>query len=354
MKANQKIALLTALLVSAAAFASCGKPPAPASTFVMPELTGAIEGDGVIEGSFGTIAGQSVPEAVIPEKPEGGNPLTSDDGFKDLSHKIHEANGEDAIFQNHTSLSLRMDARYQHVNAMSDYVYLTPGCSYGHASYYEQYSKDRECFQWIGTDTSTPYLAYVADLTQNYRGHVYWYVPEEESDFYDPEHETITDVFEKDGMIWEYSVMDETGSKDYMAVLMGGEYNGEILHCVEIVNAETYEIIEGRVYAEKDGKTYLLGIDRMEYDLPEPAYISDFLKMFEIGDSKTATVTYVANPGKDNEISKSITVPQYSAVSCFSWDIPDPALYLDAECTQPVEKEWDGKSDITYYVIPQE
>ena len=354
MKANQKITLLTTLLLTAAAFASCGaKPPAPASDFVMPELTRVIEEDGVIEGSFGTIAGQSVPEAVIPEKPEGSTPLADDDGFLELNHKIHEANGEDTIFRNHTSLSLRLDDNYQHIYSMVDYAYLTQDSSYGHSSYYEQYSKDRMCCQWIGTDTANPYLAYVADLTEDYRGHVYWYVPKAETDFFDPEHETILEAYEKDGKIWEYTVVDETGSQDYMATMMGGEYNGEILRFIEIVDAETYEIAEARAYAEKDGKTYLLSIHRVQYDLPEPEYISDFMKMFETGDSKTATLTYVANPGRDNEIRKSMTIPQYSAVSFYSQDIPEPEVFFDAECTRPVEKEWDGKSDMTYYVIPK-
>ena len=355
MKANQKIALTTALLLCVTMLAACSTARQdPSDSVEIPKFDGIIESDGVIEGSFGTIAGQSLPEAAIPEKPEGYTALTDDNGFKELVHKIHTANSREAIFANHTSLSLTMDDTYKHPYDMSDYVYLGPDYSYGHASNYEQYSKDREVFQRVGIDTNKPYEVYIADLTENYRGHVYWYVPEKEEDFYDAEHETLTDVFTKDGILWQYSVMDETGSKNYIDNMMGGDYSGEIINCVELVNAENYEIAEGYVYAEKDGKTYLLGVHRMQYDLPEPEIVTSFLKRFDNGDKATATVTYVANPGKDNEISKSLIVPKYSAVTFYSQDIPEGDIFLDAECTKPMEKQWNGRSDITYYVVPKQ
>ena len=357
MKAKQVRALITALIISVSVLASCGTQKPDTAVGNRPSgntgSSGITGGDGIIEGSFGTIAGQELPEAAIPEKPEGASPLTDDDGFRELQHKIHEANSKDSIFKNHTSLSLTLDDKYKHIYDMADYVYLAPDYSYGHASYYQQYSKDREIFQYVGTDSFSPYPVYVADLSEDYTGHVYWYVPQEESDFFDPEHETFTDIYEKDGVLWLYSFMDETGSRNYFEAMIDGEYDGETVHCLEIVNAENYEIIEARQYAEKDGRNYLLGIHRMQYDLPEPEEVSTFLKKFDSGDKKTSTVTYVANPGKANEISKSMTVPQYSVVSFYSQDMPEADVFSDKKCTKSASHGWDGASDSTFYVIPR-
>ncbi|MBP0972498.1 MAG: hypothetical protein J5851_01170 [Oscillospiraceae bacterium] len=352
MKANQKIALLTGLLLAVTAFTACGAQQPETAPESTPAATiDTTKFDGVIAGSFATIAGQSLPEAPLPEKPEGATRLPGDDGYLELQHKIHEANWKDAMFSKHSSLTITMDRTYQHINDLADYVYLAPDHSYMHASQYEQYSKDREVYQWVGIDTANPYPIYVADLTENYNGHVYWYVPEQEADFFDTEHETFTDIYEKDGVLWQYSVMDETGSKNYLADKVGDEYGGEIIHCFVRLDAKTYEILEAREYAEKDGKTYLLGIDKIDYDQPEPERISSFLKNFNNG-MVTANVTFVANPGKANEISKTMAVPQNSLFSWFSQDIPEGDLYFDAACTQPVDQEWDGRSDITYYIVP--
>ena len=360
MKANQTNALIAALMLSVSTLVSCGAQQPDSAAESQPsgssrtaESSDIIGGDGIIEGSFGKIAGQELPEAAIPAKPDGAAPRKDDDGFRELQHKIYSANLKDAIFKNHTSLALTLDDKYQHVYDMADYVYLAPDYSYGHASYYQQYSKDREILQYVGTDSNSPYPVYVADLSENYTGHVYWYVPQEEATFFNAEHETITDVCEKGGVLWQYSVMDETGSKNYFENMIDGAYGGEIVHCFEIVNAENYEIIEARQYAEKDGKTYLLGIHKMQYDLPEPEEVSAFLKIFDNGDKDTSTVTYIANPGKDNEISKSMTVPQHSVVSFYSQDMPETKVFLDKECTKPSYQGWDGISDTVFYVIPK-
>ena len=127
MKSNQTSALITALMLTVF-LASCGAQQSGSEAESQPsENTGTVQsadiliGDGIIEGSFGTIAGQELPEASIPEKPDGAAPLTDDDGFKELQHKIHEANWKDSIFKNHTSLTLTLDDKYQHIYDINDY-----------------------------------------------------------------------------------------------------------------------------------------------------------------------------------------------------------------------------------------
>ena len=119
MKAIQIQAMMTALLLSAAALVSCGAQQTDSNSesqsgadSPITDSTEIIKGDGIIEDSFGTIAGQSLPEATIPEKPDGVTPLKDDDGFKELQHKIHDANWKDAIFKNHSSLRCRHTALY--------------------------------------------------------------------------------------------------------------------------------------------------------------------------------------------------------------------------------------------------
>lgn len=354
MKINRKKALMTALLLSVVTFTSCGtNQPASSAPSDVPEISSSINDDGIIEGSFGTVAGQSLPEAMIPEKPEGCTHLTDKNGFIELQHSVHEANSKDAIFKKHISQTITMNDTYEHLYDMCDYVYLAQDHSYGSTSYYQQYSKDRIVYQLVGMDTSSPFTAYVADLTEDYTGHVYWYVPQDFDDYYDAGHETITEVYVNGDTLWQYSVVDENGSKEYLSGKMGGEYGGEIIHCFEIVDSKSYELIEAHAYAEKDGKTYLLGIHKMEYDLSEPEEVSSFLKNFDNGSDETATVTYVANPGKDNEITKSMEVPLYSSVTFYSQDIPEADVFLDAECTKHAGNQWDGKSEITYYVVPK-
>lgn len=359
MKTSKTLAVMTAVLLSLTALTACGTKEsgtavsnAPAVNKDAAEKKDIIEGDGIIEGSFGTVEGQSLPEAAIPDKPADCTPITAEDGFKELEHRIFSANAKDAIFKHHSSMSLTLDDQFQHPNDSGDYFYMTADHSYMHASYYEQYSIDREVFQLSGTDTNSPVRVYMAELSEDYDGLMYWYVPESEENFVDFEHEHYTDVFTKDGVLWQYSKMDETGSKNYLDMMMGGSYDGEIVNCLSLSDADNYELIEVRYYAEKDGKTYLMGIHKMQYDQTEPETVSSFLNQFDKGGNDTATVTFVANPGADNEISKSLMVPQYSTVTFFSKDIAKPDVFLDADCTQPTKVNWDGKSDIIYYITP--
>lgn len=357
MKAIKEVAMTTALLLSLTAFTACGtgkntSDPVNGSAANTAD-TAVLGGDGIIEGSFGTVEGQSLPEAKIPDKPENITSITDEEEQMEKAHKVFEANTKASIFSNHTSMTLALDDKFTHPNDAGDYFYMTPDSSYMHSSYYEQYSKDREVLQWCGTDTKYPFPVYLAELSENYDGQMYWYVPSEENDFFDTEHEHYTDMFVKDGRLWEYSRMDETGSKKYLDMMMGGSYEGEIVNCVSLSDAETYELIEVRYYVEKDGKSYLMSIHKMEYDQPESEAVGALLSHFEIGDAKTATVTYTANPGKDNEISKSLTVPQFSTTSFFSLDIPDPDVFLDPECTKSSNGVWDGTSDKEYYIIPK-
>ena len=95
-----------------------------------------------------------------------------------------------------------------------------------------------------------------------------------------------------------------------------------------------------------------LAADDMLRDLPEPEEVSSFLKKFDKSDSTKANITYIANPGKENEITATIAVPPYSIVSYYSQDIPEADVFIDSECTKLANNDWDGKSDITYYVVP--
>ena len=45
-------------------------------------------------------------------------------------------------------------------------------------------------------------------------------------------------------------------------------------------------------------------------------------------------------------------VPPYSIVTYCAQDIPEADVFIDSECTKLANSDWDGKSDITYYVVP--
>ena len=348
MKAIKKTALMTALLLSLAAFASCGSTATntPAQTGADSVSTGADTNSTV------TIAGQELPETAMLAKPEGGKQITDEAERLEIQHKIFVANSKDSIFKNHTSMSLTLDDNYKHPNPFGQFFYSKSGCSYMRESDYCQYSKDREVLQWCGIGSYSPFPVYVAELSENYDGIMYWYISDDEDEFFDPAHEHFTDVLIKDGVIWQYTELDETGSKDYIESMMDGTYNGETVSNLIRADAETYEYIDSIYYATKDGKTGLMGTHTMEYDQPEPAEVTEHLAHFENTGDKTATITYTANPGKDNEISKTLTVPQYTTVTFYSKDIPDADLFLDPECTKSASGMWDGVSDKEYYVIP--
>ncbi|MBR5089100.1 MAG: hypothetical protein IK093_06715, partial [Ruminiclostridium sp.] len=65
---------------------------------------------------------------------------------------------------------------------------------------------------------------------------------------------------------------------------------------------------------------------------------------------KTVTVTATANPGEDNELTKSIVVPANVMVSFYAPDMVAPEYYTDRECTQPYNDDWDMESDLTLYI----
>ena len=75
----------------------------------------------------------------------------------------------------------------------------------------------------------------------------------------------------------------------------------------------------------------------------------EFLAYVEAENHRTITV--VSNPGEDNEKIETVQVAKGLLVSVIPyWEVEETVtLYLDADCTELFEGDWDADADLTVY-----
>ena len=151
-------------------------------------------------------------------------------------------------------------------------------------------------------------------------------------------------ITEKDGFI----IVTNTADMDKITIIGDG-----VVSCVETytLDAKTREPTAIKtVYTYEDGTVEEGGVTITRgVEIPEGA------KPFLAYDNETEnlrTVTFISNPGAENEKTESIKAPKGLPVS-FSPDFSIEntfTLYADAACKQAIEGDPDVNSDVTLYI----
>ncbi len=350
---KKKTALMLAAAISLTALASCGTST-PAATTTAPETTqAAVQTTTTTAAASEAATASEAPasETAAAQTEEHSDrvdiPENEWDGYMD---KVFAANQREAVFANHKSLVLSLDLNIDAGEFKADYNWFAKDCTYYRAPAYEELSMPDVRYELVGIRSEyQPVVTYYLDMIEG--GYQFWYTPKEKSDWYDPEHETIREMYIQDGKLYLNSVYDEAGSENYFNVILPQvEYTGGIVRYTSVLDANTFESTEAAIYYEKDGNTEQIIKENYEYDVDPPRTVDVLVGVFERYSPNTVTVTATAHPGTDKEITKSITVPANSMVSFYTPDMTAPEYFKDYDCTQPYTEEWDMMSDLTVYI----
>ena len=151
-------------------------------------------------------------------------------------------------------------------------------------------------------------------------------------------------ITEKDGFI----IVTYTADMDTITAIGDG-----VVSCVETytLDAKTREMTAVKtVYTYEDG-TVEEGVVTITRDVEIPEGAKPFLA-YENETENLRTVTFISNPGTENEKTESIKAPKGLPV-IFSPDFSIEntfTLYADAACTQAIEEDPDVNSDVTLYI----
>ena len=348
---KKKTVLILATAISLTVLASCGAST-PAATTTAPETTQAAEQTTTSAASeVTTVPETSTSETTSAQPDEHSDrvdiPESEWNGYMD---KIFAANQREAVFANHRSLVLSLDLNIDAGEYKADYNWFTKDYTYYRAPAYEELSLPEVRYELVGIGTEyAPVATYYLDMIEG--GYQFWYTPTEKSKWYDPEHETIGEMYIQDEKLYYNSVYDDAGSENYFNVLLPqAEYTGGIVRYTSVLDANTFEPIGASIYYEKDGNTEQIITEHYEYDSELPRTVDVLAGVFERYNPNVVTVTATAHPGTDKEITKSVTVPANSMVSFYTPDMTAPEYFKDYECTQPLTEEWDMMSDLTVYI----
>ena len=150
-----------------------------------------------------------------------------------------------------------------------------------------------------------------------------------------------------------FTVTEENGSIIVTAVADMDEVwaDEDVVSCVEIytLDAVTRELTAVQtVYTYEDGSV-VEGFATITRDAEAPEGVEEFLAYTEAENHRTITV--VSNPGEDNEKIETVQVAKGLLVSVIPyWEVEETVtLYLDADCTELFEGDWDADADLTVY-----
>jgi hypothetical protein len=353
---KNKTALIIAGIMSLAALSSCGTST-PTSAAAPDTTTSAQTTEQTTTTAPETITTTAAAETEATTQAADQSDRTDipESEWAAYQEKIYAANQRAAIFKNHQYLIIETDLNIDAGEYKADFCWFKENVTYYRAPAYEEFSAPDVRFELLGIGSEwSPVATYFLDMIEG--GYQYWPVPADQSDWYDPEHETIIETYIKDDKLYVSSVYDEANTENYYNnILQQVEYTGGTLKYSAVFDAQSLEYIESSTYIEKDGKSNRLLTDYYKYDQPVPRYIDSIEGFFERGNVTAAvTVTATSNPGTEKELTKSITIPANSAVDFYTPDIENPAYYTDYECTQPFEGDWDMMSDLTVFIRESE
>ena len=273
--------------------------------------------------------------------------------YAEVSERVYEANKLDAIFGNHGSVQYCLTFDKDQRPDMPCFIYETPDMAYSEdrdAAFYA----DRAGFYQMWTDGAWSDLYYTFDFVNDFDPHLnagYQIMPESPEEWWNPAEETPLDVWAEGGSVYLKSAYSEAMSRAFIETWLPGAYTGQTVTVLAAADQETYELTS-LVYTLFDQDGQVVGtplIYSIDYDLDEPRACRNLRACAERSTELTAELTIIMNPGTDDEVIETMTVPAGSTVIYVSDS--GMSLYEDADCTVPASR-WDKLSDMTWYLAP--
>ena len=273
--------------------------------------------------------------------------------YAEVSERVYEANKLDAIFGNHGSVQYCLTFDKDQRPDMPCFIYETPDMAYSEdrdAAFYA----DRAGFYQMWTDGAWSDLYYTFDFVNGFDPHLnagYQIMPESPEEWWNPAEETPLDVWAEGGSVYLKSVYSEAMSRAFIETWLPGAYTGQTVTVLAAADQQTYELTS-LVYTLFDQDGQVVGtplIYSIDYDLDEPRACRNLRACAERSSELTAELTIIMNPGTDDEVIETMTVPAGSTVIYVSDS--GMSLYEDADCTVPASR-WDKLSDMTWYLAP--
>ncbi|MCR4658041.1 MAG: hypothetical protein K5770_17725 [Lachnospiraceae bacterium] len=274
-------------------------------------------------------------------------PITDQSEVKAINHDYFVANTQ-TIFDRHESVEFVF---LEKDNSISCFMWET---------------KEAVYTEWMGTDENDAEYRF-ADNRYYYRTH---YVQDNTCDLNfgisagpDPlqllyvvvdsnggmgnnEHESITAYREGDS-IRVVSEYDEEWSRNF-AKENDADYDGGRYVFEFVIDADDYDVTEAVEKMVSDGKEEVLSSVKVNYDTPEPSAATSLRAVFERSSENMMEVKAVFDPGTENELSYSYTIPENLDLRFRAGDKP-VVFFDDPDCT--TVSHWDRKSDKTFYVF---
>ena len=273
--------------------------------------------------------------------------------YAEVSERVYEANKLDAIFGNHGSVQYCLTFDKDQRPDMPCFIYETPDMAYSEdrdAAFYA----DRAGFYQMWTDGAWSDLYYTFDFVNGFDPHLnagYQIMPDSPEEWWNPAEETPLDVWAEGGSVYLKSVYSEAMSRAFIETWLPGAYAGQTVTVLAAADQQTYELTS-LVYTLFDQDGQVVGtplIYSIDYDLDEPRACRNLRACAERSTELTAELTIIMNPGTDDEVIETMTVPAGSTVIYVSDS--GMSLYEDADCTVPASR-WDKLSDMTWYLAP--
>ena len=273
--------------------------------------------------------------------------------YAEVSERVYEANKLDAIFGNHGSVQYCLTFDKDQRPDMPCFIYETPDMAYSEdrdAAFYA----DRAGFYQMWTDGAWSDLYYTFDFVNGFDPHLnagYQIMPDSPDEWWNPAEETPLDVWAEGGSVYLKSVYSEAMSRAFIETWLPGAYAGQTVTVLAAADQQTYELTS-LVYTLFDQDGQVVGtplIYSIDYDLDEPRACRNLRACAERSTELTAELTIIMNPGTDDEVIETMTVPAGSTVIYVSDS--GMSLYEDADCTVPASR-WDKLSDMTWYLAP--
>ena len=273
--------------------------------------------------------------------------------YAEVSERVYEANKLDAIFGNHGSVQYCLTFDKDQRPDMPCFIYETPDMAYSEdrdAAFYA----DRAGFYQMWTDGAWSDLYYTFDFVNGFDPHLnagYQIMPDSPDEWWNPAEETPLDVWAEGGSVYLKSAYSEAMSRAFIETWLPGAYAGQTVTVLAAADQQTYELTS-LVYTLFDQDGQVVGtplIYSIDYDLDEPRACRNLRACAERSTELTAELTIIMNPGTDDEVIETMTVPAGSTVIYVSDS--GMSLYEDADCTVPASR-WDKLSDMTWYLAP--
>ena len=274
--------------------------------------------------------------------------VPSDEAFRELNHKIWEANTFDSVISGHENYTIHWFNDYISTDA---FVYQTKEELYSEWSSGQIEYNRQDCFGcnvYFDKDSGKNIVQAFVDVGPSVQLHVQQST-DEEAESFDFEHDTLKDVVYKDNLIYIYSEYDEELSRSFFEGWFGMENPGMVVTTEEIVSAETLECLAFYYRGEKDGKTVVLAHLELAYDVSEPAGYRILRALLEADSPNMKTVRYIVQPDTDEEKTYEITLPANLPCALYATGVDTYISFSDREATQIIIP--DRLTDSTFYVF---